>query len=113
MCEACVESVRRYFPDATDANLADLLICATPFPAGGPQDVERCLREAHEAGCATVPEAIVWASEQMDRDMEAANPPRFTRGGPGVSEVRVTPTRAGRVAAAFHEADDLDRGLRS
>lgn len=69
MCAKCVDAVRRYFPDCPDAEMGEFLMSATSFPFGCGDDVERALKEHHDAGCRTTGEASARADEEMDKAM--------------------------------------------
>ncbi len=69
MCKKCVDAVRLYFPDCPDAEVGNFLLCATPFPCGDGDDVERSLKDHHDAGCRTIGEAMARADKQTEDAM--------------------------------------------
>lgn len=64
-------AAKRYYPDCPDDKLGDFLFSATPFPFGTDKDVARCLSAARADGAATWEDAIDYASDQLDRSMNA------------------------------------------
>lgn len=70
MCERCAAAVTQYYPDCPADEMGNFLFGATSFPAGGPEDIERQLREASEAGCQTYREAMAYAARETERAMK-------------------------------------------
>jgi len=71
MCQKCFDAVERYFPAAKGEEVMSLLWGATCFPFGGPEDIERQLREMHEAGVTTLDGAHAYAEREMDAAMKS------------------------------------------
>ena len=69
MCQKCVDAVEQYFPAVKHEDVGVLLFGATCFPFGGPEDVERQLREMHDAGVSTLDGAHAYAEREMDAAM--------------------------------------------
>jgi hypothetical protein len=45
MCQKCLDAARRHFPDKTDEQRAGILIGATCFPFGSPEETDKQLAE--------------------------------------------------------------------
>ncbi len=41
MCHKCVEAVRKHLPKIKEEDIGGLLISATSYPFGGPNDIEK------------------------------------------------------------------------
>lgn len=65
MCQKCVDACRLHFPDCPDEEMGEFLSGTTCFPLGGPEEVERQLIEAKDAGNQSWQEAMVWADNKM------------------------------------------------
>ena len=70
MCKECLAAVEKYFPDCPIGEIGNFLIEATAFPFGDGDHVAMNLREAKEAGCKTWLEAMTYANQQLDLEME-------------------------------------------
>ena len=66
MCEKCVELVNQYYPDLSEEEQGHLLMSATCFPFGDPEDVERQLKELKEKTDGTLHGAIAFVADEMD-----------------------------------------------
>ena len=64
MCEKCVELVDKYYPSFSDQEKSDLLICATCFPFGQPEDIERQLKELVDNTDGTLDGAMSFAEKE-------------------------------------------------
>ena len=71
MCEKCNELITKYYPDLEWEEQYDILICATCFPFGQPEDIERQLKELVEKTDGTVDGAMAFADAEMELAMES------------------------------------------
>ncbi len=69
MCVKCLEAVKRHFPDCPDGSIHELLMGGTCFPFGEPEQVEKQLIEAKEAGCTRWEMVLDYADEQTTKAM--------------------------------------------
>ncbi len=67
MCQKCVDLVKQYYPELPEDDYGDLLMSATAFPFGGPETVERQLKELREKTDGTLQGAIRFACEELLR----------------------------------------------
>lgn len=66
MCETCVGALKKWWPNATEEQGMVLLWNATAYPMGGPETIERQLREASEETGQDVGLALAFADIELD-----------------------------------------------
>jgi len=69
MCEQCALAVEWHYPKLSDEERGELLMSATCFPFGSPETIEAQLVELKEKTDGTLHGAIVWAHQELDRQM--------------------------------------------
>lgn len=72
MCQKCLEAVKKYYPHLTGEDVGLLLWSATAYPMGGPEQIERQLKEVRAATDGTLDAAIGYATKQMDAASKGA-----------------------------------------
>jgi hypothetical protein len=70
MCEKCVEAVKRWYPELPENQWSGLLLGATCFPFGGPEQVEEQLKELREKTDGTLRGALKFADDEMCAEMD-------------------------------------------
>jgi len=67
MSQQIYNLAKKYYPHLNDEDLGDLLMEATCFPFGTPEQVEAGLIELIENTDGTLEGALIFANEQMDK----------------------------------------------
>ena len=70
MCEQCALAAEWYYPNLSDEERGEILMSATCFPFGGPEDVEEQLKELIEKTDGTLMGALCFAEQEMDKQWE-------------------------------------------
>ena len=74
MCQQCIDVVAKHYPNLDENEVGDLLMSATSFPSGTPEEIEKQLLELKENTDGSLDAAINYANErllvQMDRIKE-------------------------------------------
>jgi len=71
VCDKCNELLDKYYPHLSEEDRGHLLISATCFPFGGPEDVERQLIELKEKTDGTLQGALSFADTELWKEMES------------------------------------------
>lgn len=69
MCDQCALAVEWHYPDLTDEERGELLMSATCFPFGSPEQIEAQLVELKEKTDGTLLGALGFADMELDRQM--------------------------------------------
>ena len=70
MCQGCLDVVKKHYGHLPESEWGELLISATCYPFGGPEQIEPQLVAMREAGCNTLSECRAFAQRLMDRYMD-------------------------------------------
>ena len=69
MCEKCIAAVEKHYPELSDEEGGELLISATCFPFGSPEQIEDQLIELKDKTDGTMGGAIAFAHKELDEAM--------------------------------------------
>jgi hypothetical protein len=72
MCQKCLDAVKAAFPEMPEAQYGDLLMGATCYPFGSPEQVAQNIAELRGAGIVTLDGALGYAARKMDEAMASA-----------------------------------------
>ena len=65
MCQKCVDACLKHYPLLTAEEWGELLMGATCFPFGSPEQVEEQLAELKKNTDGTLGSAIAWVEQQL------------------------------------------------
>ena len=67
MCKGCQDLMNRFYPHLSDDDKMDLLMSATCFPFGGPEELEPQLRELRRRTDGSLNAAKAFADRSMSK----------------------------------------------
>ena len=72
MCQGCLKAVNKHYPHLNDREQGELLMGATCFPFGKPEQVEEQLAQLRRVTDGSLGHALWWAERDTERQMRWA-----------------------------------------